>query len=169
MLEILAPQAAISLDAARLYKELAEENTRRALAEAEPQQARADMAHRTHLTVMGELAASIAHETSRPLTNIVTSAEASVRWLRCPQPDVGEALFGLQAIRDQGVQASEIVKALRALAKQASAAQVAIDPDEAVRSVVRLIATEIDAHGMQIETHLQQDCCRRHSDGAGRP
>ncbi|WP_426409993.1 trifunctional serine/threonine-protein kinase/ATP-binding protein/sensor histidine kinase [Bradyrhizobium ganzhouense] len=165
MLDVLAPQIAVSLDAARLYRELAEENARRAQTETELRQARADLARRTHLTVMGELAASITHEINQPLTSIVAQAQASTKWLRRARPDVEEALSGLQTIRDEGMRAASIVKALRSLAKQAAPARSPIDLDELVRSVLRLIATEIESHGVRIAMDLQGDGSRIAADG----
>lgn len=51
MLEILAPQAAISLDGARLYGDLMEENLRRARAEFDLREARSELAQAAQMTV----------------------------------------------------------------------------------------------------------------------
>ncbi len=54
MLEVLAPQAAISLDAARLYADLMDENLRRIQAEFELREARSDLARANQITGHGE-------------------------------------------------------------------------------------------------------------------
>src|SRR5271154_5641225 len=64
VLEMLASQAAISLENARLNSALEQEHLERKRAEAELRQAQAELAHVTRVTTMGELAASIAHEVS---------------------------------------------------------------------------------------------------------
>ncbi|MCZ3096459.1 hypothetical protein NYZ34_20250, partial [Acinetobacter baumannii] len=86
---VLAPQVAISLETARLYEQLLDENTRRLTAEMNLRTARAELARTSHLTVMGSLAASIAHEVNQPLTAIVASVDASLRWLNRPAPELG--------------------------------------------------------------------------------
>ncbi|MGK9233959.1 AAA family ATPase [Inquilinus limosus] len=155
MLDILAPQAAISLDAARLYKELGEENARRARAETALRQARADLGRAAQLTVMGELAASIAHEVNQPLTTIASYAEAGVRWLKRPEPDIGEAVAALESIRGGAMRAGGIIKALRSLARQTEATPSPIDLNDLIRDVLRLTATEIEAHHVQLTTVLE--------------
>jgi PAS domain S-box-containing protein len=44
-------------------------------------EAQTDLAHVSRVTIMGKLAASIAHEVSQPLAGIVTNANASLRWV----------------------------------------------------------------------------------------
>ena len=53
--------------------------------------AQAHLNHVTHLTMMGELAASIAHELNQPLAAVVTNANACLRWLNREPPDLTEA------------------------------------------------------------------------------
>ncbi|MFZ8452857.1 histidine kinase dimerization/phospho-acceptor domain-containing protein, partial [Staphylococcus aureus] len=76
------------------------------------------MAQTSHLSLMGGLAASIAHEIGQPLASIVSHAGASIRWLRRPEPNIPEAVSGLEQIKDGGLRAADIVRGLRALAKQ---------------------------------------------------
>lgn len=152
MLEILAPQAAISLDAARLYRELSEENMRRSQTEADLMQARAELARTSQLTLMGGLAASIAHEINQPLASIVSNADASARWLKRDKPNLDEAIAGLESIRESGIRAADIVKALRSLAKQGPAAVIDVDLNTIVKEVIRLTSPEIARNAIHVET-----------------
>ncbi|WP_325170267.1 trifunctional serine/threonine-protein kinase/ATP-binding protein/sensor histidine kinase [Cupriavidus respiraculi] len=154
VLQVLAPQAAISLETARLYAQLIDENNRRAEAEAGLRSARSELVRSSHLTVMGGLAASIAHEINQPLTAIVTSVDASLRWLNRPAPDVAEAMAGLTHIRENGLRAADIVRALRALAKQAPAVLAPLVVDDVVRDVLALTRIEIDAQQVRLRTQL---------------
>lgn len=154
MLEFLAPQAAISLEAARLFREFGEENEARLQAEAALSLARSELAQTSHLTVMAGLAASIAHEISQPLTSIVTEAEAGLRWLDRPHPEIGEVVDGLNSIRESGQRAAGIVRAVRSLAKQAPVVLAPVRVDELVRDVLRLSGPSIEARGVRIVTHL---------------
>ncbi|MWL91364.1 AAA family ATPase [Cupriavidus sp. SW-Y-13] len=154
MLEVLAPQAAISLETARLYAELIDENARRAKSEAALASARAELARTSHLTVMGGLAASIAHEINQPLGAIISCVDASLRWLQRATPDIGEALGGLNQIRNDGLRAAEIVRALRSLAKQAPAALGAMVVDDVIHDVASLTRADIEAHQVNLITRL---------------
>jgi len=157
MLEILAAQAAISLTTATLYAELLEENARRARTEASLRTARAELARTSHLTVMGGLAASIAHEINQPLSVIVANAGAGLRWLGRDAPDIPEALASLESIRHDGLRAANIVKGLRALAKQAPLVLVPTNIDALIREVLHLTATEIEAKQVDVFTSLQSE------------
>jgi signal transduction histidine kinase len=160
MIEVLAAQAAISLETSRLYSELLEQNTRRRETEASLQMARAELAQVSHSTVLGELAASIAHEINQPLVSIVANASASVRWLQREVPDVPEALEGLRDITNDGKRAADIIHALQALAKQKASNRSQVSIDEVIRHVLLLTAVEIAQKKVMVQTHLQV-CTRR--------
>lgn len=157
MIEILAPQAAISIETARLYSELVAENARRAQTEAALRNARADLARTSNLTIMGTLAASIAHEINQPLASMVSHAGAGLRWLKRETPDISEAIQGLESIQKVGLGAAEIVRALRALAKQAPAELRPTLMDDLIRNVLRLTEAEIQEHNVRVVTDLAAD------------
>jgi len=143
MLEILASQAAVSLQTAKLYEQLVEDNRLHAQMEADLRSSRAELARSSHLKVMGELSASIAHEISQPLLGIVSNASASLRWLKRDQPDLEEAIQGLEDIRSDSARAADIVQALRVLAKQAPLQRLPVQIDSLIAEVVRLSATDL--------------------------
>jgi predicted ATPase/signal transduction histidine kinase len=153
-LEVLAPQVAISLETARLYEQLIDENNRRLTAEMNLQGARTELARTSSLTVMGSLAASIAHEVNQPLTAIVASVDASLRWLNRPIPNIPEALDGLSHVKQSSLRAAEIIRALRVLAKQAPAVLAPLQPDDVLREVLSMVRIEIDEQKVKVVTRL---------------
>lgn len=153
-LEVLAPQVAIALETARLYEQLIDENDRRLAAEMGLRSARAELARTSHLTVMGTLAASIAHEVNQPLTAIVASVDASLRWLNRATPNLGEVQDGLAHIRKNGLRAAEIIRALRALARQTPSVMTPLQPDEVLSEVLDMVRMEIAGHGVRVSTSL---------------
>ncbi|MFC4278289.1 ATP-binding protein [Achromobacter aloeverae] len=163
-LEVLAPQLAITLQTAQLYERLIDENNRRARAELDLRNARADLARTSHLTVMGSLAASIAHEVNQPLTAIMSSVDAGARWLKRATPDTGEALDAMEHARQNAVRAADIIRALRALAKQAPAVVEPLDPDAMVYEVLEMVRMDIDARGVRLRTRLQAGAARVDAD-----
>jgi C4-dicarboxylate-specific signal transduction histidine kinase len=158
MLEILASQAAVSLQTAKLYEQLVEDNRLHAQMEADLRSSRAELARSSHLKVMGELSASIAHEISQPLLGIVSNASASLRWLKRDQPDLEEAIQGLEDIRSDSARAADIVQALRVLAKQAPLQRLPVQIDSLIAEVVRLSATDLANRKVRLETRLDAQC-----------
>ncbi|QGZ64971.1 trifunctional serine/threonine-protein kinase/ATP-binding protein/sensor histidine kinase [Paraburkholderia acidisoli] len=163
-LEVLAPQLAISLETARLYEQLVEENDRRLAAEVSLRAARAELARTSHVTVLGNLAASIAHEVNQPLTAITASVDASVRWLNRPTPELAEVQTGLANIKRNSVRAAEIIRALRALAKQAPTVFAPLALDPLVRDVLDLLKPELDAQRVRVVVRLAAGDTGAHND-----
>ena len=62
-------------------------------------QLEADLAHINRVSMMGELAASIAHEVNQPLSGVVSNAGACLRWLAGDAPNLEEAREGLPSHR----------------------------------------------------------------------
>ena len=79
---------------------------------------RAELARVTRLTTMGEMAASIAHEVNQPLAAIVTNANAGLRWLAHPTPDLTKVDAVLQRVVRDGHRASEVIGSVRAMFKR---------------------------------------------------
>lgn len=155
MLEILASQAAVSLQTAKFYTRLAEDNQTRARMEAELRRSRAELARAAQLQVMNELSASIAHEISQPLLGIASNAAASLRWLKRAKPDLAEAIAGLEDIRNDSERAANIVRALRSLAKQSPMQLKVVKLDELIREVVRLTSADAAKSTVDVQTQLQ--------------
>ncbi|QTL06008.1 AAA family ATPase [Aquabacter sp. L1I39] len=152
MLEVIAPQAAISLDAARLYGDLMEENLRRATAEFDLREARSDLARANQLTAMGSFASSIAHEINQPLASLVAHADAGLRWLNRAQPDLAEVAKSLQSIRQSGRRAADIITALRALVKQEPSPTSPIAIEDVVDDVLKIVAADLTSNRIALTT-----------------
>jgi predicted ATPase/signal transduction histidine kinase len=154
MLEILAAQAAVSLQTAKFYTRLAEEHQTRAQMEAELRRSRAELARSAHLQVMNELSASIAHEISQPLLGIASNAAASLRWLRRDTPDLDEAMAGLEDIRADSERAANIVRALRSLAKQTPMQFKTLKLDDLILQVIRLASADARKSAVKLQAQL---------------
>jgi predicted ATPase/signal transduction histidine kinase len=146
LVTLLASQAAISLENARLYTQLLEENERRATSEQALSVARAELEKTSRLTLLGSIAASVTHEIGQPLAAIASNAGAGLRWLQRPQPDIGETLSVLTEIEASVARAHDIIRALRALSKQAPRVQQPVDVDEMIRDVLRIARSEFDRY-----------------------
>jgi signal transduction histidine kinase len=164
VLELLASQAAISLEHAQLYADLQQENIERKRAEdelrrseASLREAQSELARVTRLTTMGEMAASIAHEVNQPLAGIVTNANASLRWLAGGSPNLVEAREAIRRIIRDGDRAGDVTKRIRALFTKTRAAKERLDINEAIGEVVVLAGSEIRRNRVMLQMQLAAD------------
>jgi predicted ATPase/signal transduction histidine kinase/tetratricopeptide (TPR) repeat protein len=150
LVKLLASQAAISLENARLYTKLLLENELRARSELALAGARAELEKNSRLTLLGGIAASVTHELGQPLAAIASNAGAGLRWLKRDQPDIAETLSVLTEIETSVSRAHEIIRALRALSKQAPSVEQPVRIDEVIEEVLRIARSEIERHSTEI-------------------
>jgi C4-dicarboxylate-specific signal transduction histidine kinase len=100
------------------------------------------------------MAASIAHEVDQPLSGVVINANASLRFLNGPEPNLDEVRDGLQAISRDGRRASDVIARIRALARRTTAEKEALDLDDVVREVVVLTGAEVRRAHATVRTQL---------------
>jgi C4-dicarboxylate-specific signal transduction histidine kinase len=81
------------------------------------EQLQAELAHSNRVSVLGELAASIAHEVNQPLSGIVSNGSACLRFLARDTPNVEEAREAARDIVRDGKRAGEVIARIRALSK----------------------------------------------------
>ena len=118
------------------------------------QQAHAELAHVTRVTTLGEMTASIAHEVNQPLAAIVADANASLNWLAAPTPDLDRLREALEAIVKDGHRAAEVIQRVRQLATRSAPQKIALDVNDVVRDVVRLIGAELRSHEAALRVDL---------------
>ena len=87
--------------------------------------AQAELAHVNRVTTLGELAASIAHEVNQPIAGVVTNADAALRWIAAPSPDLEEIRQALGDIVKDGKRAGEILSRIRPRQENGAATGVA--------------------------------------------
>jgi PAS domain S-box-containing protein len=128
--------------------------TARKQAEEALRKSQADLAHIARVMTMGELAASIAHEVNQPLTSVVNSASACLRWLEAQKLE--EARRSASRVITEGHRASEIIGRIRALAKKAPPQKEWLDVNETIHEVIALARSEIQRNGVALETELSE-------------
>ena len=114
----------------------------RRAAEGEMQRHRAELAHVTRLSTMGELAASLAHELNQPLTAILSNAQAARRLLAASPPNLAEVGAILHDVIQDDKRASDVIQRLRALVRKDNATFAALDIGEVLRDVVRIVHSD---------------------------
>jgi signal transduction histidine kinase len=128
--------------------------TERKRAEVEAQRSRQELAHFTRVSTVGELAASLAHELSQPLTGILTNAQAARRYLDATPPDLAELQAILADIVDDDRRASEVIQRLRELLRKEDPPPALLDLNRLVRDVVKLLGSDALIRGMSVALEL---------------
>jgi signal transduction histidine kinase len=113
------------------------------LAERELHKARADLAHVTRVTSLGELSASIAHEVNQPLGAVVFNAQACMSWLDCDPPNMNEAQAALERIVRDGTRAGEVIRRIRALAKKTDTKMAPLDLNDVLSEALSFVQHEL--------------------------
>ena len=117
--------------------------------------AQADLAHVTRVATLGEMTASIAHEINQPLSAVVNSASACLRWLDAQKPE--EARRSAARVIAEGHRAGEIIARIRSLAKKAPPAKDWLNINETIREVIALARNEVQRNGVSLDTRLSDD------------
>jgi PAS domain S-box-containing protein len=117
--------------------------------------AQAELAHVNRISTLGELAASIAHEVSQPLSATVVNAEAALRWLAASPPNFERAQRALNGIVHDGKRAGEILGRIRSLVRKAPVKREQIDINQVIVEVVGLTHGEVQRNGVTLRTQLQ--------------
>lgn len=127
---------------------------RRRIAEA-LRTAQADLAHIGRLTMMGELAAAVAHEVNQPLMAIVTNAGTCLQHLSQPQPDLDKTRVVVERIVRDAQRAGDVVRSIRALARRTPADPGWVDISALIADTLELVRAELRRARVTVETDLQ--------------
>ncbi|SFT29198.1 His Kinase A (phospho-acceptor) domain-containing protein [Methylobacterium sp. yr668] len=109
-----------------------------------------ELARTSRITTVGALSASIAHEVNSPLAAILANAQAALRWLRRPEPDVAEASLALDDVVAEATRARDVVARTRSYLSNAPRTVAPIDLVQASRDANILVEREIRSHGAAI-------------------
>ena len=144
----------------RFLLKVARDISDRLRAEEEHEQLRqleAELAHIDRVSMMGELAASIAHEVNQPLSGVVSNGSACLRWLAGDAPNLEEAREALSRIVRDGKRAGEVIARIRAMTKRAAATQEKLDLNETIREVLVLVGDEAKRNSVIMRTQFADD------------
>ena len=140
------------------YVGTAADVTERKRAEEERERLRqleTDLAHMNRVTMLGELASSLAHEINQPIAAAITSANACLRWLAHDPPDLERARAATIRIEKDGSRAAEIIQRLRAFYKKgAPPHRELVDINKVVVEILGLLRNEATRHSIALRTDL---------------
>jgi PAS domain S-box-containing protein len=121
------------------------------------QDRQAQLAHVGRLTLVGELAAGLAHELHQPLAAVVAYAGACERILGTGNGDRQKAFHLLRQIRDVALHGGETIRRLRGFLRKGETCREWVDMNDLVRRVARLAESEARRHGFTLRLDLATD------------
>jgi PAS domain S-box-containing protein len=128
--------------------------TERVRAQEMLQQLQANFAHAARVSMLGELTASIAHEVNQPLAAIVTSSQASMRWLDRSEPNVAKARELMQRIRDDARRAADIIARIRAMAAGRAPQHTALSLHDVIEESMVFLRHDLQSKGVVVSLDL---------------
>jgi PAS domain S-box-containing protein len=135
--------------------------TERKRAEEERERLRqleADLAHINRVNMMGELAASLAHEIKQPIAASITSANALRRWLEHDPPDLERAQATAARIEQDANRAADVISNLQSFYKTGIPAEChVVNVKDIIEEMTILLRTEAVRHSVKIKAELEPD------------
>jgi PAS domain S-box-containing protein len=117
-------------------------------------QLESELAHINRVSMMGELAASVAHEVNQPLTGIVSNGSAGLRMLSGGAPDLEEIRGAFADIVRDGKRAGEVIARIRAMTKRVALPRERLDLNEVIREVLVLVRDEAKKRMVSVHTEF---------------
>jgi len=134
--------------------------TERKRAEEERERLRqleADLAHMNRVSMMGELAASLAHEIKQPIAAAAAAGQACTNWLRRDAPDVAEASAAALAVVADVKRAGGIIDRVSSLYRRGTPTQELVDLNQIAREMTVLLGDTANRNAVSIRTDLDPE------------
>jgi signal transduction histidine kinase len=143
---------------ALLISWLVYEHRRRTLAEIQSRRSMSELTRMNRIATAGELSASIAHEIGQPVTGMVLSASAALRWLSIDKPDLEKLRAALSEIVGAGERASDIITGVRAMFKKDSEVpKTRINLNNLINTVLGILRVDLQTAQVRVETALDEN------------
>ena len=155
--ERLAEMVAAALGRIANQSAVTREQEGRRSAEAESRVLREHLAHAGRVSMLGELAASLAHELNQPLTAIYTNVQAAERFLDRKRPALGEALGALHDLGQNCRRAGEVLGRLRQMFRRHETERVPLAVGPLIEHVLRLLYEDAVGRGVDVVLDVPRD------------
>jgi signal transduction histidine kinase len=113
-----------------------------------------DLARINRVSMMGELAASLAHEIKQPIAAALMDAKSCLRWLRRDTPDVaGGCEAALRMIND-ATHAAEVIERVRSLYRRETSDREVLDVNEIIQEMIIVLREKAERNLISIRAAL---------------
>lgn len=141
--------------AERTRKLTAEINQRKQMQD-EIQQQRNELAHVGRVSMIGEMATSLAHELNQPLTVISGCVQFCLNSLRCGAVSQEKFCDSMTQAVEQADRATKIVRRVRDFVHKGQPKREQIDFNDAIRAIAPLLRSDAREHGVEVELDLAE-------------
>jgi PAS domain S-box-containing protein len=117
-------------------------------------QLEAELAHINRVSMLGEMAASLAHEIKQPIAAAMTSANSCIAWLAHEPPNLDRARAAAAKIDKYGNRAAEIIDHIRSLYRKAPPQSELINVNEIVQEIFTLLQGEAIRYSIAMRPEL---------------
>src|SRR5213595_3191171 len=131
--------------------------TERKQAELEHQRQNMELARVGRVAVMGELAASLAHEVNNPIGAMVANASAGQRLIATGKVKIGELNALLADIAADGRRAGEIVQSIRNMVRKGKIHHALIQIEGIIHDLLRIVHAEAVERDVTVSAEVDSD------------
>ncbi|MGA2049653.1 MAG: ATP-binding protein [Terracidiphilus sp.] len=131
--------------------------TQRNRAEEALRQAQGDLARINRVTTMGELAASLVHEVSQPISGTMTNANVSLRSLGSDKPDLDLVRTTVTRIARDAQRAAGIIARIRSQFEKGAPNQESLNVNEILQETIALLHDQAMRYNISVPTELAAD------------
>jgi C4-dicarboxylate-specific signal transduction histidine kinase len=135
---------------------LAEEIAERKRAEDEARRHRNELAHFGRVSMIGEMATSLAHEINQPLTVISGCAQFCIDSLRSRKGKPEQLLDAMEQTAEQANRANEVIRRVRGFVHKEEPERQPIDVNEVIRGLADLLRTDAREHDSELQLELAE-------------
>jgi len=114
----------------------------------------ADLAHINRVSMMGEMAASFAHEIKQPIAASITSANTCIEWLAHEPPNLDRARAAATRIDKYGNRAAEIIDRIRSFYRKSPPQRELVDLNRILHEILTLLDGEALRSSVAMRTEL---------------
>jgi PAS domain S-box-containing protein len=128
--------------------------TERRQAELEAARQRNELAHRSRVTLLGELSGSLAHELNQPLGAIVTNANAALRSLGRDRMTREKFREVLEDIVADGRRAGDVIRGIKGMLRKEDGTRQLVSLNDVIAQTLRLTQSDALAHECAVLTEF---------------
>jgi len=123
-------------------------------AEAEARQYREELTRLGRVEILGEMAASLAHELNQPLTSIMNNASAGRRFIAKGRATTVKIDGLLESVIADARRAGEIIRGIRSMVRKGAEARTFVNLNNIIAEVVLFVRSDAVERHCAIETDL---------------
>ena len=116
-----------------------------------------ELAHTNRLSMLGEMAASLAHEIKQPIAAAITSANSCIEWLAHEPPNLDRARAAAARIDKYGNRAAEIIDRIRSFYKKSPPQRELVDVNGIIHEMLTLLEGEAFRLSVAMRTDLSTE------------